>query len=100
MTMQEIEDDPTISPEVRRQVKQKRRLEDLIKKMEIALKQKEVRDKITPREATNESSRYVAQHLNNSHKRVGSGASKNGKGMNDEALAQRGQSIAWMFKNA
>lgn len=72
----------------------------MIKKMEIALRQKEVRDKITPREATNESARYVSHHISNSHKRAGSGASKNGKGMDKDTLAQRGQSIAWMFKNA
>ena len=67
--------------------------------MEIALKQKEVRDKITPREGTSDSTRHVAHLVKSSHSRSGSAA----KGMDSTTMmdmATRQQSIAQMFKNA
>lgn len=47
--MQKIEDDKDLSPRTKRALKEKARIEELCRKIDIEIKHKQVKDKITPR---------------------------------------------------
>lgn len=50
--MKKIEEDKELSPRSKRALKEKARIEDLLRRLEVVIKHKEVHDKLTPRESS------------------------------------------------
>lgn len=50
--MKLIDEDKELSPRTKKALKEKARIEELLRKLDVAIKQKEVHDKITPRESS------------------------------------------------
>lgn len=49
--MLKIEEDKELSPRSKKLLKEKARIKELFKKLDVVIKQKEVHDKVTPRES-------------------------------------------------